>query len=281
MTSSILFSLLRQLGSYMCSVHILQDVNRVGGFLNKMPTCPKCLKAYQAKHTCKAGHCLHCSRDFKSIGEHKCPIVRMRAVSPRDAWHSTIRHEGQACDGCHALYYCTKDERGLRAYKGAAFCADCYGAPEIEREKTSMMIQLTSLDIQMGRTACQICQKPLIHPQTGSALAGFRRVSVDVFSKECTVWALVANGSNFDAIREAHNKCCNLCIRCDSTVNKAKRFLGIQRLKTLHLTDATKRDVASKVARLAFFLVFQGSDTHGQIQNRESWLSLNMLLSNK
>ena len=55
----------------------------------------------------------------------------------------------------------------------------------------------------------------------------------------------------------------------------------IQRLKTLHLTDATKRDVASKVARLAFFLVFQGSDTHGQIQNRESWLSLNMSLSNK
>ena len=215
-----------------------------------MKTCSKCGKSYQVKHPCKAGRCIECKRHFKSIEDHTCPVERVRSISPEAVWKTLKR---QACDGCRSLHF---SERQLHNYKGSSLCSDCYNIPEIERERSSMLVELVMHDIQKGKTACNICAKPLIDPQTASEPAVVKRVSIDNFSDGITVWALLANGSDIDTIRAASNSCRNLCIRCHDAVSIAKRLVGIQHLKTLEITDTVKRMVESKVARLVHMMVF-------------------------
>ena len=158
-----------------------------------MRICFDCAKPHQVRHTCKAGHCTHCDRHLQSISDHKCPILKLTALSTCDLWRDIV-DDGQRCDGCHALHFGNKNARGLREYKGADLSSDCYGIPQIERTTSLMLLKLAQLDIQSGETNCAICQQSLVDPQTGSEVASYTREYVDVFEKECTVWALVAKG---------------------------------------------------------------------------------------
>ena len=120
-----------------------------------------------------------------------------------------------------------------------------------------MFLQLTMLDIQMGRTVCAICTTGLIDPQTGHELAAFRRELVDVLASKCTVWTFVTTGASWDSIRLANQHCRNVCLRCHSAISIAKRCIGIQRLKALQISDCIKQMAARKVESLVYMLVFQ------------------------
>ena len=183
----------------------------------------------------------------------------MTHVSPRDLW-SDLKDDGPTCDGCGTQHFANKNERGLRNYKGVDLCADCYTIPEVERNTLRMFIGLTMLDIQMRKTCCAICTAGLIDPQTGYTFADFKRVYIDVFDMQSPVWALVTNGSNWATVKAASDKCRNVCTRCHSAISTAKRKIGIQRLKTLDISDCCRRLASSKVESLVYMLVFQGAD---------------------
>ena len=117
------------------------------------------------------------------------------------------------------------------------------------------------LDVRMGKTSCSICDSRLIDPVTGDVLAAFRRDYVDSLNKQCTVWALVNTGAEWDCVQTANEQCRNVCLRCYTAISKAKWVIGIQELKKLQkVSDCVKHMAVSKVESLVHMLVFQESD---------------------
>ena len=222
--------------------------------------CDKCGKNYRDRHSCKAGRCDQCNRDFKRIKDHKCPLLGVADISPNELWEN-IRHKATRCDGCHELHFTTNTGRGLREYKGVYLCLDCYNIAEIEQNSLAMLTALTKLDQTMGKTTCSICQKLLIDPQTGCEVVGIKRVRTDVFSNDSSVWALVANGSSWNQVMAANLASHNMCVRCHCATSTAKHAIGIQRLKPLNLSTEMKCSIAAKVQNLTWMLAFQGFET--------------------
>ena len=91
-----------------------------------------------------------------------------------------------------------------------------------------------------------------IQRQLGCELAAFRRVNSDVLDKQCSVWACVKTGAPWKSIRVAYEKSRNLCMRCHSAFSIAKRYIGIQRLNPLHVSDCIKQMVNRKVETLVY-----------------------------
>ena len=220
-------------------------------------TCPDCKTIYQVKHTCHYGLCIHCSHTFKSVKDHKCPILQLANISIEDVWNG-IRHETVRCDGCDALYFSNRDERVLHTYKKVKLCSDCYSAAEIQQEKASVMQALTMLDVENSKVECAMCKKALIAPKTARELFEFRRVYTDYFCTDETIWSLVAKGSDWENIRAAVERCRNLCIRCHSFFGIAKRCIGIHRLKPLknHISAKVLNMAETKVERLCEHMLF-------------------------
>jgi hypothetical protein len=224
-----------------------------------MQACIRCAKLYQASHTCLAGHCKHCNLNFKVIRQHKCPVYKMSTLVPLEVWRQ-IKGNSRTCDGCGTQHFRTKHVHGFQRYNSVDLCFDCYKIPQIEQAASTMMLQLTMWDIQMGKTTCDICKADLIDPQTGCELAAFRREHVNVLDEQCTVWSLVKTGASLECIRHVNLKCRNVCIRCHSALSLAKFCIGVHRLKTLQVSSCIKIMAARKVESLANLLVLQGTD---------------------
>ena len=223
-----------------------------------MQACTEYSQLYQNSHTCKAGECIHCHRYFKGIREHKCPVTNMSTMLPISLWRS-IKDDAPTCDGCGAKHFRTKHLHGFRRYKSVDLCDDCFFIPEIENATSKMYLRLTMLDVRMGKTSCTICNSRLIDPVTGHVLAAFLRDYVDLLDTQCSVWALVNTGAEWDSVQTANEQCRNVCIRCHSAISKAKWVIGIQGLKKLQVSDCVKDMAVSKVESLVHMLVFHGA----------------------
>lgn len=206
---------------------------------------------------------MHCNRDYKVIREHQCVVRKISAVLPIDLYREIMTKDDgptATCDGCGALHFLTKFVHGFRRYNGVDLCVDCYDIPQITKDTSTKWAQLAMMDMHMGKTVCAICTVGLIDPKAGYELAAFRREYVDVFDTQCTVFAFVKAGGRWDSIRAASERSRKLCMRCHSAVSTAKRYIGIQRLKMLQVSDGIKQMAARKVESLVYLLVFQGSN---------------------
>jgi predicted CXXCH cytochrome family protein len=208
----------------------------------RMQTCSECKKTYVSKHRCKAGTCVHCRTMLRNLGKHKCPIMKIAAVSPIEMYKAIIISDGKTCSGCHTTHFSTRNNRGLWHYKGIDLCSDCYNIPQIQGTISQMWLALAAKDVEMEKSKCTVCEKRLIDPETGSVIADFRRPYVDIFSEEPTVWALIHSGSSVHSIMEASSKSRNLCVACHSAQVAAKRHIGNGRLPRL-VTQTSPSDM--------------------------------------
>lgn len=166
------------------------------------------------------------------------------------------------CDGCGAQHFLTKLVHGFRRYKNVDLCVDCYEITQIKQATSVEWARLSIMDIQMGKTVCAICTVDLaIVGAVGAAGATFRRELVDVLDETSTVWTAVKAGAPWDSIWAANVRSRNVCMRCHSAFSISKRCIGIQRLKTLQVSDCIKQMARRKVETLVHLLVFQGSNT--------------------
>jgi hypothetical protein len=191
--------------------------------------------------------CEQCRRCFKSLKDHKCPVLKMIRLAPSDMLNTTKDNCRQQCDGCGKRYFLTSSLRQFRSYKDVELCVDCYNIPQIQEATSSMLLELRMLDVKMNKVTCSICGMGLIDNQSFCEIAGFKRDYVDAFCTGNTVWDMVHNGSTWEVIRAAHEETRNVCLQCFSAISYAKSLVGIRRLRSLELSDHTKNTAKKKV----------------------------------
>jgi hypothetical protein len=202
-----------------------------------------------------------CKREYKAIKDHKCPVHTICTVSPHDLFRDIIMvtNDGPTaiCDGCGVQHFLTKYVHGFRRYKNVDLCADCYEIPEIQQATSTEWVRLDMMDIQLGKTVCAVCAARLAIGTMGATGAQFRRERVDVLDKQSTVYQLVVAGAPNVSIRAANVRSHNLCLRCHSAFCISKKFIDIHRLRTLQVSNYTKKMAQEKVETLVYLLVFR------------------------
>ena len=187
--------------------------------------------------------------------------TKISTMFPIDLWRETIEDGGptSTCDGCGTQHFQTQFVHGCRRYNNVDLCVDCYDTPPQIKQDTSI-IRLAILDVKIGKTVCAICTAYLIDPQTGYKLVPFRKEHLDVQSSTDSVWTLVKASASWDAISMANGRCHNVCMRCHSAINIAKRCVGIHRLTKLKVSDCINHMAARKVNSLLHMFVL-GKDS--------------------